>query len=124
MRVILCFMLALSTASASADWVKVAVAENGNTSYIDPTRVRKDGTFRKVWEIYDLKQRNKDGVMSFRFLMMYDCKDERFRFLSISTHSEPMAGGDLLLSDNSLSDWNYVPPGSLVETKYNFACSN
>jgi hypothetical protein len=36
--------------------------------------------------------------MSRRLLIEYDCKDERFRVLATSTHSEPMAAGKTLVS--------------------------
>lgn len=76
------------------------------THYFDPVTIRKYGNLRSVWELEDLKQRDKQGVMLRRSLFEYDCKKERSRLLSFSSHSEletkdtgysePMAGGNVL----------------------------
>ena len=110
--------------SASARWVEVG--ENKHMSlYIDPTTIRKDGNFRKAWQIQSLKERNKDGVLSRRTRNEYDCKNERTRFLSISTHSEPMANGMILFQGSSDStEWDDIPPGTLAETVLKIVCAN
>lgn len=87
--------LLLATNSAWAVWVKVGENDSG-VIYIDPETIRKEGNLRKVWQLMDLKQRDKEGVMSRRMRFEYDCNQERYRFMSISSHSAPMAGGTML----------------------------
>lgn len=110
--------------SASAGWVEVGGNE-GTSLYIDPTTFRKDGNLRKLWQLNDLKERHKDGELSRRARNEYDCKNERFRVLSLSTHSEPMASGMILYQSSAESTkWNDIPPGTLAETVLKIVCAN
>jgi hypothetical protein len=122
MRLVLCLLLNLAAAPAWADWVKV-IDNDVVVIYIDPATIRKDGNIRRVWELYDLKQRDRDGEMSRRVLYEYDCKEERYRFLSLSAHSEPMAGGRVLNTGSSPTAWDYVAPGTVAATKMQFVCA-
>ena len=97
MRIILYFLIAVVAAPAWAEWVAVSES-NDLVAYIEPASIRKNGHFRKVWQVQDLKQRDEQGAMSRRLLIEYDCKDERFRVLATSTHSEPVAAGKTLVS--------------------------
>ena len=64
MRIILC-LLALLAAPARAEWVAVSES-NDLVAYIEPATIRKNGNFRKVWQVQDLKQRDEHGAMSRR----------------------------------------------------------
>lgn len=97
---------------AWADWVQLSESANGTVSYIDPSTIRKNGNFRKVWGLQNFRDRNSDGVMSMRALDEFDCIEERSRLLSISVHSEHMAEGVMLYSGTPPSDWKFIPPGS------------
>jgi hypothetical protein len=109
--------------SASAEWVKIDEGKE-MSSYIDPTTIRKDGNLRKVWQIQDLKQREKGGELSRQARLEYDCKNERFRTLSISTHSEPMANGMSLFQTTAASTpWNDIPPRSVAEAALKIVCA-
>jgi len=124
MRIILCFLLALVAAPAWAEWVVVSESEDGGLAfYIDPASIRKNGHFRKVWLITDLKQRGEGGEMSRRVLDEYDCKEERSRILSISGHSGPMAGGETLEMDDGAGKWYAIAPGSMAETVFKRVCA-
>lgn len=114
--------LLLATSSAWAGWV--LVAQNDDIDfYIDPKTIRKDGNFVRVWEIQDLKQRAKDGELSRRMRLEYDCKQERQRALSYSTHSEPMARGKTILSFTPPSEWVEIPPNTSVEFSLKIVCA-
>jgi len=122
MRLVLTLLLTLAAAPAWAEWVKVG--ENDHAFYyIDPATIRKNGDLRRVWEITDLKQRSKYGVMSRRVLNEYDCKEERQRILSLSTHSDPMANGRTISSDSEPSEWDYAPPNTSVQTILRIVCA-
>ena len=122
MQIVLCLLLALVAAPAWAAWVKVDETDTGSY-YIDPTTVRKNGQFRKVWQVHDLKQRAKSGEMSQRVLWEFDCKEGRFRFLSFSTHFEPKATGRTLVSESDTDDWDAVSPNTAAETVLKFVCA-
>lgn len=103
--------LLLVTSSAWAGWVQVTQTDSSDF-YIDPETIRRDGNLVRVWQIAELKQRDKDGELSRRSRMEYDCKQERRRSLSLSTHSEPMAGGKTLESFTPDGSWREIPPDS------------
>jgi hypothetical protein len=105
-----------------AEWVKVSESDT-SIHYIDPDSIRKDGNLRKMWQITDLKQREEGGVMSWRALHEYDCKEERLRLLSLSSHSNPMAGGVMLGSDDDPSTWDAIPPGSILARVLKRVCA-
>jgi hypothetical protein len=92
MRAVLCFLLALLAAPASAELVKVS--ETGAmVVYIDDATIRKDRQLRWVWGVLDYRQRRDDGLMSRRVLGEFDCTTEKLRILSMFNHSQPMARG-------------------------------
>lgn len=121
-EIILACLLATSAASAFAEWTKVGESDEINF-YIDFSTIRKDGGWRKVWVIHDLKQRYKGGEMSARYRSEYDCKDERTRFVSFSSHSESMAGGETLYSDSSTDPWRAIPPNTTSEKILKIVCA-
>ncbi len=121
MRMYLC-LLALVAAPAWAEWVKVDETDE-MTVYIDPAKIKKDGNLRRAWELQDLKQRDTDGEMSRRALQEYDCKEDRCRVLSISVHSEAMAGGKVIMSGEVNGKWKYIAPDTVSATVLSFVCA-
>lgn len=107
-----------------AKWVKVDMTEDGSaTVFIDPASIRKNGNLRKVRVIQDLKHRDEDGVMSRRTRDEYDCKEERYRTLSLSSHSDPMAGAVTLSLDDDPGTWQAIPLGSIGEAILKRVCA-
>lgn len=121
-KAILTMLLAVVSGGAMAEWVKVS-ENDAAFFYIDPATIRRNGDFRRVWEMRNMKKIDKDGVMSVRALMEYDCKEERSRILSISHHSEPVLGGKMLLSGDDPSTWRYVAPGTVFEDTFKIVCA-
>ena len=111
MRIVLTTLLMLATTTAWADWIKMSETDTA-VIYLDPATHRVDGNLRGVWELHDLKVRDPDGELSRRSLREFDCKGDRLRILSMSTHSGPMATGKLLWSGNDPSQWQYIAPGT------------
>jgi len=114
--------LLMLTGSAWAEWVRVSEADTAY-AYIDPATIRKDGNLVKVWGIYDLKQRHKDGELSLRFRVEYDCKEERHRYLSVSEHSGAMASGTTLTTQIVSGQWRDIPPDSMAEATLKIVCA-
>lgn len=107
-----------------AEWVLV----DGDYSYghfVDPTTIRKEGHFRRAWILTNLKVRDRDGTLSRRARMEIDCKNERYKFLSMSGHSEVMAGGNITLDvTQPASTWIDIPPRTSGEGIKDFICSH
>jgi hypothetical protein len=122
MRIFLTLLLMLAVTMARAEWVKVNETETG-VVYLDPATIRKDGDLRRIWGLTDLKVRDAGGELSRRRLDEYDCKKERYRILSISTHSGSMAMGKILARDSDSGEWQYAAPGSVAGDLLGFVCS-
>lgn len=111
------------TGSAWAEWKVVDETEKA-FFYIDPATIRKEGNLRKVWEITDLKTRETDVAMSKRARTEYDCKNERWRLLALSTYSESMVKGkELFNMRGGPTDWSDIPPRTAVETTLKIVCA-
>ena len=115
--------LMMLAGSSWAEWVMYSKNES-ETVYYDPATIRKDGNMRRVWELQDLSKRHKEGEISRRLRAEYDCKQERVRFLAASGHSEPMAGGKVLMTEEGPSGWQEIAPGTVAETMLEIVCAN
>ena len=114
--------LMMLAGSAWAEWVMYDWNDT-TTYFFDPATIRKDGNMRRVWQLEDLRKRDKLGGMSRRGRFEYDCKQERYRYLDISGHSEPMGGGEVLGSGGESTEWNAIPPGTPAEKIFNIVCA-
>ena len=119
-KVLLLVITVVTSSSALAQWV--LFDEHPHPVYFDTTSIVKDGFLRKVWELQDLKVRNKDGELSWRSRWEYDCKQERRRMLSFTTHSDHMAKGDILLKGND-QPWRDIAPQTVARHALNFLCA-
>ena len=122
MRVILTMLLMLAAAPAWSEWEKVGETD-ALVAYIDPATIRKTGHLRRVWAMQDLKKKQRNGEMSRRLLREYDCEKERFKLLSVSTHSGPMATKQTLVSTDEAGEWRYIAPGTSAAMGYRLICA-
>lgn len=113
--------LLLASSGAWAEWMGVSKTDKA-VFYIDPATIRKDGNLRKVWEVTDYRSRAEKGHLSFRSRKEYDCKLERFRFLSGSEHTGQMATGETINSYDASSPWFDIPPNSSSEHILKIVC--
>jgi len=122
-KIILACLLATSAASAFAEWTKVEEVADIKF-YIDYKTLRKDGGLRKIWLIMDEAQREKDGSISSRQQLEFDCKAESRRILALSTHTGQMAGGETTFSGGSdPRGWRAIPPNTPMETILKIVCA-
>ena len=115
--------LMMLAGSAWAEWVMYDVTLKA-TFYYDPATIRKDGNMRRVWVLQELSKRHQDGEMSRRLRLEYDCKQERYRILGFSFHTEPKAGGTVLQSGGEDNNWVAIAPDTVDETIFNIVCAN
>ena len=124
MRIVLLMALLLSALQAGAEWVWYAVNSDGDTVfYYDPATVKRNGPMRRVWVIQDIKQPDSNGVRSRRGFEEHDCTEGRWRLLSTSTHTQPMAGGQVISSRSSTGEWTYIAPETVGGQLHNILCS-
>jgi len=123
MKTLLLALALLVTGPAWADWLLVTES-NDHYEYIDATTIRRDRNLRKVWELQDLKLRHKDGEMSRRYRSEYDCKEIRFRFLSVTSFADSMGRGKVTAMETAQSPgWTDIAPNTIAETTLKFVCS-
>ncbi|MFZ9296696.1 MAG: surface-adhesin E family protein [Hylemonella sp.] len=115
--------LLLSSGGAWAQWFKVAETSDV-VFYIDIETVQKEGDRRRVWTIQDLKEMYSDGELSMRAREEFDCKEDRSRLLSLTTHSGPMATGTTLWKTSDPREWNDIPPDTPARIILKIICSN
>lgn len=127
-KVILMMLLAVVSNSVMAEWVKLGVtSDHSATIYVNPATIHKKGNKAKMWALTDYNEAPKiDGLppyLSLKSQEEYDCKDEQARTISASLHSGNMGHGDVTNAFNpKLPEWVAVPPDSLVEARWKFAC--
>lgn len=116
------FVGSRSAAPARAEWVKVEEFVDV-VIYIDPATISKIGHHRRVWEIQDLKQKGPNGEMSRRALWEHDCVERRNKGLAGSTHSGPMATGQVLFSTTAPGEWKYIAPDTASAHIHRIVCA-
>jgi hypothetical protein len=111
MRFVVVLSLMLAAAPLRAEWLKVGETEMAE-HYVDTATIHEDGNLHRVWTVQEMKETGPDGVRSIRALEEYDCAAERFRYLSLTAHSGPRAGGQVI-AEHLLDDtWTARPPGT------------
>lgn len=122
MRVALALSLLLAAAPLRAEWVKVGETEAA-VHYIDAATIRRDGNLRRVWTVQDMRETDPAGVRSIRALEEYDCLTERFRYLSLTAHSAPMAGGQVIAAHELDDNWTGRLPGTKPSAIEKIVCT-
>ena len=124
-KIALALVLAAVSGAAMAEWVALDGDEKV-TRYADPTTIRRSGNMVKMWSMFDHQspKRSASGAsyLSSKDQGEYDCKEERYRLLYISSSSGNMSTGDVVYSSSEPGSWSPVPPGSIAEVLWKFAC--
>ncbi len=118
-------MLAVVSSSAMAEWVKVGVSTDKNTTiYADPSTIRKLGDKVKMWALWDYSTAQEGGskpYMSVRIQNEYNCKEETTRQIYATTFSGNMLEGNKIDTQGG-RDWEPVAPRTHDEALWKFAC--
>ena len=125
-KLLLTLMLTVVSSSAVAEWIKVG-SNKTVTIYAHPTTIRKTTVNKvKMWSLYDYNAAQEPTssrpYMSMKFQDDYNCKEEQSRILYSITHSENMGEGHVVFIDDIPGNWNPVPPDTINEALWKFAC--
>ena len=124
-KVILMMLLAVVSSSAMAEWVKVGVSTDKNTTiYADPTTIRKNGDKVKMWALWDhltAKVVNSKPHMSTRVQKEFNCKEETDRQIYATTFSGNMLEGNTIAMQGG-RNWEPIALRTFGETLWKFAC--
>ena len=105
-------LLTVGAAPAVAAWTQI-VETDFVTTYMDLGTIRKQGNIRKVWKLWDFKERQKRGELSVVLDSEHDCKEKKGRPLEMILYSQNMAKGNVIIS-STLDDpeWNEIAPAT------------
>jgi hypothetical protein len=114
------------SSSVSAEWDYIArAADHSSATYVEGTSIRKLGDKVKLWEMLDYEEGRELGskqVLSFKSLKEHDCKEKKYRGLSIIFYSNNMGKGAIVYSNNDTRPWKKVIAGSTNEASFKYAC--
>jgi len=118
----------------AVDWVFYAEAKSGgDVYYYDPQsikRVSKD--LVRVWEKTSYSEKGlQNAIKEFgpKFaglsysvtLNEYNCSEKKVCILSLTFYNQD---GGVIMTYNSSSSWNFVPPESMAEIILNIVCGS
>lgn len=120
-------ILMTACTAASAKWIKVAETE-GDAFYFESSMVRKSERYLRLWHLIDhstVKMAAKGPYKSSKVQIELQCKQNRWRAIYLTYHSERMGEGSLLdaFFDPNAA-WEPVVPNSPIETILNGACQD
>ena len=114
------------SSSVSAEWDYIArAADHSSATYVEGTSIRKLGDKVKLWEMLDYEEGRELGskqVLSFKSLKEHDCKEKKYRGLSIIFYSNNMGKGAIVYSNNDTRPLKKVIAGSTNEASFKYAC--
>lgn len=125
MKKILSLFLLLFSINGYCEWTKVK-EDDELTRYVDFSSVKRNGNFVRVWEQskFKLPQSSSYGnYQSSNLLTEYDCKEDKFRILSLIQYSE-LTGGNIVFQRQQPTDWVYSPPNSYVSSLSKIICKS
>ncbi len=116
-KLIFLILTLFSSINSYASWVEVGQTQSA-TFYIDPTTIKKDKNFVKVWTMRDLNEVAKPPGSSLSYLSSrtyeeYDCKETKYRQLSFYWYSGKQGKGEIVLTNSTASQAIHLPPGSI-----------
>lgn len=117
--------LSVMATAASANWVLVANGNNGDNYYADPTTKKRTGNIVRIWVMQDyLKPEISSGKLSFSSVVYleYDCINSKIKNLQGTEFLGQMATGEVLGTHKPTANEKFVPPGSVANIIFNYAC--
>lgn len=124
-KIFIIFVLSLISSSALADWTLIQTSDEGNL-YVDFDTLQKSGDTVSVSTLNDFYNRQDKNERSTKWREMHDCKNKRFKALSIEYFTDNMAQGSVIESttfDASNTAWTSLVQYSVGELKTNIICS-
>lgn len=112
---------------AVAEWTWVVTTDEGDKFYIDLETIQRSVNMVKFWEKLELKKPEKyfnESHKSARTYSEYDCKEKKFRYLTITYYTQNDLKGKVVYVSNTPYDWTFIPPDSSSNEKFRLICKN
>lgn len=118
-------ILLAACGAASAKWIKVAETE-GDTFYYESGMVRKTGKYLRLWHLVDhsaVKMAARGPFKSSKVQIELHCRENSWRVIYLTYHSERMGGGNLLDAFfDPNAEWEPIVPNSPIQKISEGAC--
>lgn len=115
------FCLLVIMPKAYAELIEIGRSEKF-VAYIDSTTFYKNGYLRRIWELRNYSSKDADGIISSRARIEYNCLENRYRILTLSTHDMPNAKGRIITLDNQVGQWLEIPPETAAHASIKLFC--
>jgi hypothetical protein len=125
--ILMLVLTGLSNGAMAEEWVAVVHTDDGGiTVYGNQSATHMDGNIVRIWTLGDFKKAEQTGdnkqFLSLKEQYDYDCKGQLMRRLYATIYSGNMGRGNVVDSSPIDEKWQPVPPGSLNEHLWKFAC--
>ena len=122
---IIFYTLSLSSGSYAELKLTGVNARTGSRDYIDPAKIKIDGSSRYYWVLTEFKIPNKNGIMSVKVYEHTECDLRQTRQLKYAAYELSMGEGsakEIWTAEDQ--KWRYVLPNSMSEAIFNLVCSH
>ena len=125
-RVVFVLAFAILAGGAQAEWISLGRTDAFRV-YIDQKPAQKNGDLVQIWQIMDFTSAQwvdaRTVVGSIKNLIEYDCKQARFRTLTVEAYSEQMGDGRMVANEQVPEPpWEVVEPGGTADKSRQAAC--
>jgi hypothetical protein len=117
--------LVLISTQAAAEWTLIQTNDDSNM-YIDFDSIQKSGDLVTVSTLNDYYVTQQKRELSSQWKELHDCKNKKFKALSINYYSENMGKGNIIETSNLIESetaWSNTVVYSIGELKTNIICS-
>lgn len=124
-KLLITLILTFTSSHATAEWTMIQTNDYGNM-YIDFDSIQKSGDLTTVSTLNDYYAVQQKRELSSQWQELHDCKNKKFKALTINYHSENMAKGNIIETINlqeSATAWSDIVSYSIGELKANVICS-
>lgn len=115
-------LLAVLAVPPAAAWVSFGESD-ATAYYVDPDSIRVEGPQRRVWRLFDYKERQRNGVQSGKALIEIHCREGTYRYLRTMYYSGPMGKGKYLGGVREHRK-EYIGPGTMISQLASFVCAD
>lgn len=109
--------------SVQAEWSLVGENEDVDKHYIDFSTIKKTDHGYRAWLLVELTANKAEGVRSYNSVWEYNCDEDTYRILRMSSFSGQMGRGKLVRSFRRPTEWDYAAPGSIGKIQLEAVCN-
>ncbi len=124
LKLTIVYLIIFLSFSAKADWTKVTVGSNGHVFYVDKNKITENDGYVYFWELIDYLNVNEHGDLSAKIYIEGDCKNFKFKWVSLSYHKDAMGRDNTKVKKPSkvVSGWQTPEINSTSKKILKYVC--